>query len=1227
MQDGGERSLSLPLPSQSVLGEVASAAASGLNAGSSGSSENRIFVVATLAAIVLAGSAFAYRARPHAASLSKNDLVASSVRDSQRDGTDSTPRVVPGGKGKDPQGSSTPPQETTETKESKSSRSKDRRRRGKDPLKDVLKNPKKLKSLATATPSSTPPLSARSTLATTSTPATTPNTASSTAHINSIKYNTLPDDETTDDTIDPTSEFPSPFNQHTSSSNASSLQGSISRSKGKQVLQQELEQEREYAWQDTLPIPVPSPGLISASHTADTSEVSQTDTLQTIPQAHRDQPADAEQPTSQPSHLSPTSGPDLDQNHHQIPNHTYAGPALSFAPSMSQKYPSTTRLPPSSTASPSVTSIDDDEGAALGHISAGIASGPQGLEDLQADTISQARSRFLARDDTSRLGLGLSLRSPATPPDFCSALSSTSSSAESTELSASTMTTNTSVTSGAASSDSNGEESGMSVQSPRNPERSTVAPKPSHASADSSSSSSSSKTKHAPKAQPLPSAAASSSKAKQAAIDPWEWDGVSDAVRKLEKADTLKKEKATNSRDSPKKGSRKAGTTFSAIAAGATTASPSEGNKELDIIEETPLSFPTLNPTPTISSRSKIQSEGAGSNGQQPSTPRRAPTPRRPQTPSYNSNNHSNCSTPPPPSSTSSSSSHHPPSNGSSSGMPALSTQTQLASVRGALEASRLREEKNKAEIERVTKEMERLQWENANCKRGEMELRKQIAYLMHQVHSYASMFAAVSPQFNLHLQQQLQLQNQHAHNLSISSQNGASTTDSGSTRTLTDSSPSASVALDGAKPSASSTPPPLAAQDSTQPQDSPTSSPSTAVPASTPVATSGGSVTSSTISQPATPAALHPLQVPAFPGLQMNGNTPAGLTSPISSGALPNPAQFFQYPFSQQLPGQHFNPHHMGHMQPMLPFQHVGSPVQPSPHLPAFFNNPSAANGRVSVNGSPSIPSFADAGFGLHHFHPAQASTSSPLNGPSSSGSLSPELNGSPNPGINGIANKRQSRNRNQRLNGRAGWEDSGDGWIGANGNRIGDDREGQDNQDQQDDAESEGGFNELLADAILKRPGSIRVRSPKKGKSADDERDTISEADRMTEFAFPSLSDMGNVLYRSGTRNVTEQYPTPSSSSVSSPSAEAALSSLSSSPKKLSTPVPIDSLNAEESTPPKDFTVSEDSSAAPVSPDSDTTPRKESVGVNVVQASAHAQDNATSEEPSYETDQQPPS
>lgn len=71
----------------------------------------------------------------------------------------------------------------------------------------------------------------------------------------------------------------------------------------------------------------------------------------------------------------------------------------------------------------------------------------------------------------------------------------------------------------------------------------------------------------------------------------------------------------------------------------------------------------------------------------------------------------------------------------------------------------------------------------------------------------------------------------------------------------------------------------------------------------------------------------------------------------------------------------------------------------------------------------------------------------------------------------------------------------------------------QGELNEDEQEaDGEDEGDdFNEVLADAILKRPGSIRVRS-KQGKVK--ERDVESaDGEQTTEFTFPSLSELGNV------------------------------------------------------------------------------------------------------------------
>ncbi|KAG7095177.1 hypothetical protein E1B28_005956 [Marasmius oreades] len=77
--------------------------------------------------------------------------------------------------------------------------------------------------------------------------------------------------------------------------------------------------------------------------------------------------------------------------------------------------------------------------------------------------------------------------------------------------------------------------------------------------------------------------------------------------------------------------------------------------------------------------------------------------------------------------------------------LPPLSTQTQLASLRGALEAARLREEKTRQEIER-------LKWEAQLAKSRESEYHAHMNYLSHQLHSYASFVATMqAPGQQLH--------------------------------------------------------------------------------------------------------------------------------------------------------------------------------------------------------------------------------------------------------------------------------------------------------------------------------------------------------------------------------------------------------------------------------------------------------------------------------------------
>lgn len=140
--------------------------------------------------------------------------------------------------------------------------------------------------------------------------------------------------------------------------------------------------------------------------------------------------------------------------------------------------------------------------------------------------------------------------------------------------------------------------------------------------------------------------------------------------------------------------------------------------------------------------------------------------------------------------------------------------------------------------------------------------------------------------------------------------------------------------------------------------------------------------------------------------------------------------------------------------------------------------------------------------------------------------GSASPDLNGSPSPTPAMLDRGMiRARTRTQTANGRIGgmantWEGAdNDGWIGMGeedkdkrapeGGATIDEEGGRGGRDDEDDD-----FNELLADAILKRPGSIRVR--KKGGNAREGKERASPVEneeQHAEFTFPSLSELGNV------------------------------------------------------------------------------------------------------------------
>lgn len=118
---------------------------------------------------------------------------------------------------------------------------------------------------------------------------------------------------------------------------------------------------------------------------------------------------------------------------------------------------------------------------------------------------------------------------------------------------------------------------------------------------------------------------------------------------------------------------------------------------------------------------------GSGMGSRRVPTPLGNPSGKRPATPVGGGSAASSPLLPSnaiPPSPSQQSFGHHSSSPGYGGGATiTVSAQTQVASLRGALEASRLREQKQKDEVEKVTKEKEALQWENAAWRRREVEV------------------------------------------------------------------------------------------------------------------------------------------------------------------------------------------------------------------------------------------------------------------------------------------------------------------------------------------------------------------------------------------------------------------------------------------------------------------------------------------------------------------------
>jgi len=174
---------------------------------------------------------------------------------------------------------------------------------------------------------------------------------------------------------------------------------------------------------------------------------------------------------------------------------------------------------------------------------------------------------------------------------------------------------------------------------------------------------------------------------------------------------------------------------------------------------------------------------------------------------------------------------------------------------------------------------------------------------------------------------------------------------------------------------------------------------------------------------------------------------------------------------------------------------------------------------------------------------------------GTSSAGSASPDLESSSSPGAlsRKMGKKTRTQTVKQRVSGRALWEDLSDGWIGANNSGDGAmdgldadaERQAVGADADDEDGDSESGFNAVLADAIFKRPDSLRVRASLKKGTAESEGGSVQETltgdmaamdnEQPAEFTYPSLSDLGNVYYRTPSRTASTDHSI--SSSLSSP------------------------------------------------------------------------------------------
>ncbi|KAJ3753702.1 hypothetical protein EV360DRAFT_74292 [Lentinula raphanica] len=434
-----------------------------------------------------------------------------------------------------------------------------------------------------------------------------------------------------------------------------------------------------------------------------------------------------------------------------------------------------------------------------------------------------------------------------------------------------------------------------------------------------------------------------------------------------------------------------------------------------------------------------------------------------------------------------------PPPSGSTNST-SLSTQTQIASLRGALEASkkreeetRGREEKTRSELERLVNELKVLRWEGNAWRRREGELQTQIQQLGHQLQSYSAYFA--QPQFP------------HLQNLAIPQPQRASGKTSKAKRSHTQSrsSPASSRSTSkSSRPSRSShaSPiPPLTQLPESQTMSQGTSSPSLGSP----------TVPPSRMFSPSSTFSPGHFSTPFFPNAQTTGPF-----SPSSSFSMFSP--------TGSLGGMPFASPHIGMVSPLSP----QSPYLPYPTYSAyggFSQSQNQANGNgSSSNGAKMHPiqfltmlnsngKGNGTGTGSGAETGGTMSTSSTMSSltTESTDSTSPELTMSPSPAPGPSRERGRKRGRgamngtgnHDRVLGTYGSEyqygysygypypypvpspyhayPGPGGMQGENGKDGEESSEARNSYDSDPGHDVDGEVNELLAGSILKRPESM--------------------------------------------------------------------------------------------------------------------------------------------------------